>query len=96
MDIEISSPEDYVGDIISDLNARRGRVLGFDENKESKIVKGTVPLAETFGYATALRSASQGRATFSMKIKNFGELPESKSREVIARRYGLPISVNKS
>jgi elongation factor G len=96
MDIEILSPEEYVGDIISDLNARRGRVLGFDENKESKIVKGTVPLAETFGYATALRSASQGRANFTMKIKNFGELPESKSRDVIARRYGLPICVNKS
>ncbi|MGI5922107.1 MAG: elongation factor G [Syntrophomonadaceae bacterium] len=95
MDIEILSPEEYLGDIISDLNARRGRVLGFDENKESKIVKGTVPLAETFGYATALRSASQGRATFTMKIRNFGELPESKSRDVIARRYGLPISVNK-
>lgn len=96
MDIEILSPEEYVGDIISDLNARRGRVLGFDENKESKIVKGTVPLAETFGYATALRSASQGRATFTMKIKNFAELPESKSRDVIARRYGLPICENKS
>lgn len=91
MDIEILSPEEYVGDIISDLNARRGRILGFDENRESKIVKGTVPLAETFGYATALRSASQGRATFSMKIKNFAEVPESKSKEIIAKRYGLPL-----
>ena len=92
MDIEIISPDEYVGDIISDLNARRGKVLGFEENRDSRIIKGTVPLAETFGYATALRSASQGRATFTMKIKNFSEVPESRSKEIIARRYGLPLA----
>lgn len=92
MDIEIISPDDYVGDIISDMNARRGKVLGFEENRDSRTIKGTVPLAETFGYATALRSASQGRATFTMKIKNFAEVPESRSNEIIARRYGLPLA----
>lgn len=92
MDIEIISPDEYVGDVISDLNARRGKVLGFEENRDSRIIKGTVPLAETFGYATALRSASQGRATFTMKIKNFAEVPESRSKEIIARRYGLPLA----
>lgn len=91
MDIEIVAPEEFVGDVISDLNGRRGRVLGFEENRETRIIKGTVPLAETFGYATALRSVSQGRASFSMYLRNFGEVPESKSREIIARRYGLPI-----
>ena len=91
MDIEILSPEEYVGDVISDLNARRGRVLGLDENRESKLVKGSVPLAETFGYATSLRSLTQGRASFSMLLKNYAELPESKSKEIIARRYGLPV-----
>jgi len=91
MDIEIVSPEEYVGDIISDLNSRRGRIIGFEENRDSKIVKGTVPLAETFGYATSLRSASQGRASFSMQFKGYAEVPESKSREIIARRYGLPV-----
>jgi elongation factor G len=91
MDIEIVSPEDYVGDIISDLNARRGRVMGFEENRHSKIIKGMVPLAETFGYATALRSASQGRASFSMQISNYAEVPALKTREIIAKRYGLPI-----
>lgn len=90
MDIEIVSPDEYVGDVISDLNARRGRVLGLEESRESRIVKGTVPLAETFGYATSIRSASQGRASFSMKIKNYAEVPESKTREIIAKRYGLP------
>lgn len=91
MDIEIVSPEEYVGDVISDLNSRRGRIIGFEENRDSKIVKGTVPLAETFGYATSLRSASQGRASFSMQFKGYAEVPESKGREIIARRYGLPV-----
>ena len=91
MDIEIVCPEEYVGDIISDLNARRGRIFGFEENRDSKIIKGSVPLAETFGYATSLRSLSQGRASFSLYIKNYAEVPESKSREIIARRYGLPV-----
>ena len=59
MSIDIVSPEEYVGDVISDLNARRGRVLGFEETHEYKIIKGTVPLAETFGYATHLRSAAR-------------------------------------
>ncbi|HOB12316.1 MAG TPA: elongation factor G [Syntrophomonadaceae bacterium] len=91
MDIEIVSPEEYVGDVIADLNSRRGRVVALEENRESKIIKGTVPLAETFGYATSLRSASQGRASFSMNIKNFAQVPESRSKEIIARRYGLPV-----
>ena len=91
MSIDIVSPEEYVGDVISDLNARRGRVLGFEETREYKIIKGTVPLAETFGYATHLRSASQGRATFSMEIRNFAEVPESKSKEIIGKRYGSPV-----
>jgi len=91
MDLEIVSPEEYLGDVISDLNARRGRVMGFEENRDNRIIKGTVPLAETFGYATHLRSASQGRATFSMEIKNYAEVPESKSKEIIGKRYGSPV-----
>ncbi|KUG03181.1 translation elongation factor g [hydrocarbon metagenome] len=89
MDVEIVCPEEYVGEVISDLNARRGRVLGFEDVRGSKIVKALVPLAETFGYATSLRSASQGRASFSMQIKNFAEVPASKSKEIVAKRYGL-------
>ncbi len=91
MRIDIVSPEEYVGDVISDLNARRGRVLGFEETRANKIIKGTVPLAETFGYATHLRSASQGRATFSMEIRDYAEVPESKSKEIIGKRYGSPV-----
>ena len=92
MEIEIVTPDEYLGDVISDLNARRGRVLGFVESGVIRIIKGVVPLAETFGYATNLRSASQGRANFSMKIQGYAELPESKTREIVARRYGLPIT----
>ena len=89
MDIEIISPEEYLGDIIADLNARRGRVLGFEENRDSRIIKGEIPLAETFGYATGLRSSSQGRASFSMQIKNYARVPESRSKLIIAKRYGI-------
>jgi len=92
MSIDIVSPEEYVGDVISDLNARRGRVLGFEENRENRIIRGTVPLAETFGYATHLRSASQGRATFSMELRNYAEVPDSKSKEIIGKRYGSPVN----
>ncbi|HZK42979.1 MAG TPA: elongation factor G [Syntrophomonadaceae bacterium] len=91
MDIEIIAPEDHVGDVIADLNSRRGRVMSMEENRESKIIKGTVPLAETFGYATSLRSASQGRATFSMLLKEYAQVPELLSKKIIAKRYGLPV-----
>lgn len=92
MEIEIVTPDEYLGDVISDLNARRGRVLGLEESGTTRIIKGLVPLAETFGYATNLRSASQGRANFSMEIKGYAALPESKTREIVARRYGLQIT----
>lgn len=91
MEIEIVTPDEYLGDVISDLNSRRGQVLGFEDSRESRIIKGVVPLAETFGYATNIRSASQGRASFTMKVKNFAEVPESKAKEIIAKRYGLPV-----
>jgi elongation factor G len=80
-----------VGEVISDLNSRRGRIQGIEDNRESKIIKATVPLAETFGYATSLRSLSQGRACFSMYIKSYAEVPEAKAKEIIAGRYGLPV-----
>ncbi|NLO20944.1 MAG: elongation factor G [Syntrophomonadaceae bacterium] len=91
MDVEIVCPEEYVGEVISDLNSRRGRVLGFEDHKGSKIIKALVPLAETFGYATSLRSASQGRASFSMQIRNYAEVPVSKSKEIVAKRFGLSL-----
>jgi elongation factor G len=89
MHIEIICPDEYVGDVIADLNSRRGKVSGFEENRDSKIIKGAVPLAETFGYVTALRSLSQGRASFSLHMSNYAEVPENKNREIISKRYGI-------
>lgn len=91
MDMDIVCPEEFVGEVISDLNSRRGKVFGLEENRDTKIVKALVPLSETFGYATNIRSVSQGRASFSMEIKNYAEVPGSKSREIVAKRYGLPV-----
>ena len=91
MDIEIVSPEEYVGDIISDLNARRGRVIGFEENRHSKIIKGEVPLAETFGYATALRSASQAEPVFPCRSRTMRRCPHPKLGKSWLGRYGIPL-----
>lgn len=90
MDIEIVVPEENTGDAISDLNARRGRVSGLEENKGIRTIRGYVPLSEMFGYATDLRSLTQGRGTFTMQFSHYEEVPEYKAKEIIARRYGLP------
>ena len=68
MAVEVVSPEDYMGDVVGDLNRRRGMIEGMDDGPGGKIIKALVPLAEMFGYATDLRSMSQGRATFSMEF----------------------------
>ncbi len=75
MDVEIVSPEDYVGDIISDMSSRRGRILGMDTHGEVKVIAAQVPLSEMFGYATSLRSLSQGRATYTMQVSHYEPVP---------------------
>jgi len=89
MNLEIMVPEEYTGEVIGDLNSRRGRVLGMEEHQGIRIIKGMVPLAEMFGYATDLRSRTQGRGTFNMQFSNYDEVPEYITREIVARRYGL-------
>lgn len=89
MDLEILVPEEYTGEVIGDLNGRRGRVLGMEESQGIRVIKGAVPLSEMFGYATDLRSRTQGRGTFSMQLVNYEEVPEYKAREIVAKRYGL-------
>jgi len=91
MDLEIVVPDEFTGEAIGDLNARRGRVSGLDENRGIRTIRGYVPLAEMFGYATALRSLTQGRGTFTMQFSHYEEVPEYKSKEIIAKRYGLPV-----
>jgi elongation factor G len=75
MKVEVVTPEDYMGDIMGDLNRRRGIVLGMEDQLGAKIVTAEVPLAEMFGYSTDLRSASQGRATYTMEFTKYAEVP---------------------
>jgi len=77
MAVEVVTPEEYMGDIVGDINRRRGMILGMDENPTGKIIRAEVPLAEMFGYATDLRSASQGRASYSMEFLKYNELPKA-------------------
>ena len=77
MDVEVVTPEDYMGDVVGDLNRRRGLIEGMDENPSGKVIRAAVPLAEMFGYSTDLRSATQGRATFTMEFAQYGEVPKN-------------------
>jgi elongation factor G len=83
MKVEVVTPEDYMGDVMGDLNRRRGIVEGMDESPAGKTVSASVPLAEMFGYATALRSATQGRATYSMEFSRYAETPANVSESII-------------
>ena len=85
MSVEVETPEEYMGDVVGDLNRRRGVVLDMDDNAGVKILKIEVPLAEMFGYSTSLRSLSQGRATYSMEFKKYQEAPTSVADAVIKR-----------
>lgn len=86
MNIEVVTPEEYLGDVMGDLNRRRGLVQGMDESPAGRIVRGEVPLAEMFGYSTALRSATQGRATFSMEFAKYAEAPASVAEAIIKKQ----------
>ena len=83
MSIEVVTPEDYMGDVMGDLNRRRGIVHGMDDAPAGKIIRASVPLAEMFGYATDLRSATQGRATYSMEFEKYEEAPKAVVKSVI-------------
>jgi elongation factor G len=88
MAVEVVTPEEYMGDVIGDLSSRRGRVEGMEQRGTSHVVRAQVPLAEMFGYATDLRSRTQGRATYTMQFNSYQEVPPSESREIIARVTG--------
>ncbi|AFJ42774.1 elongation factor G [Francisella orientalis] len=86
MKVEVVTPEDYLGDVMGDLNRRRGIIEGMDENPSGRVVSALVPLAEMFGYATNVRSMSQGRASFSMEFKKYAEVPNNIADEIIKSR----------
>jgi len=85
MKVEVVTPEDYLGDVMGDLNRRRGITQGMDEGAAGKIIRAEVPLAEMFGYSTDLRSATQGRATYSMEFEKYSEAPASIANAVIKK-----------
>ena len=85
MDVEVVTPEEYYGDVVGDLNRRRGIVQGMEDVPAGKAVRAEVPLAEMFGYATDMRSATQGRANFSMEFSKYSEVPDSIAESVISR-----------
>ena len=88
MDVEVVVPEEYMGDVVSDLNSRRGRIERMDSRDRLKIIVGQVPLAEMFGYATDVRSITQGRATFTMHFGRYSKVPTSITEEVVLRVRG--------
>ncbi len=90
MAVEVVVPEDFMGVIIGDLNSRRGRIEGLEHRAGSQVIKSLVPLAEMFGYATQMRSNTQGRATFSMHFAHYDEAPRSVTEEIVAKVQGKP------
>ena len=88
MDVEVTTPEDYMGDVMGDLNKRRGKVEGMNQRGNSQVITAQVPMSEMFGYATDLRSKTQGRATYSMQFNSYQDVPESIATEIVATRRG--------
>jgi elongation factor G len=88
MAVEVVTPEAHLGDVIGDLSSRRGRVEGMEQRGSNHVIRAQVPLSDMFGYATDLRSRTQGRATYTMQFDSYQEVPESVAREIIARVTG--------
>ena len=88
MAVEVVTPEDYMGDVMGDISSRRGKVQGMEMRLNTQVVSARVPLAEMFGYATDLRSATQGRATYSMQFESYEPAPRNVSEEVVAKATG--------
>ncbi|SDY93189.1 elongation factor G [Thermoactinomyces sp. DSM 45892] len=88
MKVEVTVPEEYMGDIMGDVSSRRGRVEGMDARGNSQVVRGMVPLSEMFGYVNSLRSRTQGRGTFSMVFSHYEEVPKSVAEEIIKKASG--------
>jgi elongation factor G len=88
MSVEVVTPDAYMGEVIGDLNSRRGHMEGMEQRGNSQVIRAQVPLSDMFGYATDLRSRTQGRATYTMQFNSYQEVPESVSREIVARVRG--------
>ena len=85
MKVEVVTPEDYMGDVMGDISRRRGQLQGMEDSPAGKMINAHVPLSEMFGYATDLRSQTQGRATFTMEFDHYSEAPNSVAEEIIKK-----------
>lgn len=88
MDVEVVTPDDYMGDVMGDLSSRRGKIEGMSQRNDAQVIKAAVPLSEMFGYATTLRSMTQGRAIYSMQFAHYDEAPKSVSEQIIEKVKG--------
>jgi elongation factor G len=91
MSVEVVTPEEFMGDVIGDLNRRRGRIEGMEPRGNTQVIRAFVPLAQMFGYATDLRSQTQGRATYTMQFDHYAEMPSSLAEEITEHRSGTPV-----
>lgn len=85
MKVEVTIPEEYMGDVIGDLNSRRGRIEGMEARSGAQVITAYVPLSEMFGYATDLRSKTQGRGNYSMEVDHYEEVPKNIAEAIIAK-----------
>ena len=88
MDLEVVVPEQYLGDVVGDINSHRGDIQGINPRSDAQVIKATIPLSETFGYATRLRSLTQGRAIFTMQFARYREVPKNITEEIVAKVRG--------
>ena len=91
MAVEVVTPEDFLGDVIGDLSRRRGKVQGQEPRGNALAVQAFVPLGEMFGYATDLRSSTQGRANYTMQFERYEEVPDNIAEEIVEHRSGEPV-----
>ena len=88
MELEVVVPEQYLGDVMGDLNSHRGDIQGINPRSDAQVVQALVPLSETFGYATRLRSLTQGRALFTMQFSQYRAVPNNITEEIVAKVQG--------
>jgi len=88
MAVEVTTPEDYMGDVMGDINSRRGQIQAMEDRPAAKAIKALVPLSEMFGYVGDLRSRTQGRANYSMQFDSYAEVPPNIAKEIIAKARG--------
>jgi len=92
MDVEVVTPEEYMGAIVGDLNSRRGRIVSMEARGSSQVIRASVPLGQMFGYATEMRSMTQGRATYTMQFSRYEEVPTAIADEIMAKVAGKPVA----